>query len=69
MESGTEKALQLFEIVCKETNVMIFPVFDYFEVKDWLQNFVKSHSSNVFDSLRDIRNEVKRYWISIYLLF
>jgi len=58
LEGGSELTLRLFEIAAQESNVMIFPVFDYNEVKDWLLNFIKSQSSEVFDSLRDIRNEV-----------
>ncbi len=59
LDRGTESALRLFEVGCDEANVMIFPVFDYFEIKDWLENFVKSQCSEFFDPLRDMRNYVR----------
>ena len=58
LEGGSELSLKLFEMSSKEPNVMIFPILDYNEMKDWLLNFVKSQACGVFDSLRDIRNEV-----------
>lgn len=58
LEEGSDLMLNIFEKFSYEPNIMIFPVFDYNEVKDWLLNFIKSQSSNVFDKLRDIRNEV-----------
>jgi len=58
LDKGTEMSLRLFEMGCDEGNVMIFPVFDYFEVKDWLVDFVQSQCKKGFGELQDVRNMV-----------
>jgi len=51
-------ALRIYERGCDEANVMIFPVFDYFEVKDWLVDFVKYECKQGFGELQYVRNQV-----------
>jgi hypothetical protein len=41
--------LELFKITMEEINVMIFPVLDYFEVRDWVSNHLKANSQEIFD--------------------
>ncbi len=59
LETGSELALKLFELFSQEINFMMFPVFDILEIKDWLINFIKSQSSDIFKKLKEIRNEVR----------
>jgi hypothetical protein len=59
LDVGSEVMLDLFDYCANEVNTMIFPVVDYFEIKDWLFNHIKTNSSEVFEQLKGLRNEVE----------
>jgi hypothetical protein len=58
IDSSSKVMLELFQLTCEELNVMIFPVLDFFEVRDWIANHFKVHNSEIFKNLKGIRNDV-----------